>query len=292
MSSLNEIRKRISAVNNTSKITQAMKLVATAKIQRQKADFIQISSYINELYEMLLQLTKSTSYDSVFVKKNKEANKNLHILVSSSLGLCGPYNINVAKHLINQISSDDDIIVIGSKGYSYLKSRGYKHQIVDYYEFTNSRPSHISLLPLSQYVINNFALGNYKNVYLTYTKYQNSINFFPTTSLILPLSRELFASNQEELKSLATYELNDENKIIDFIPNRHRIVNKLIPFLTSSMIIAAMIESQLCEYSSRRNAMESATDNAKGLIDNLKLEYNQARQEKITQEINEIVAGS
>lgn len=292
MSSLNEIRKRINAVNNTSKITQAMKLVATAKIQRQKADFIEISSYINELYELLMQLTKSTSYDSVFVKKNNQANKNLHIMISSSLGLCGPYNINVAKHLITNLKPNDEIIVIGSKGYSYLKSRGYKEQIIDHYEFSTSHPSHIALLPLSQFIINNFALGNYQNVYLNYTKYQNSINFIPTTSLILPLSRSLFSSNQDELKSLATYELNAENKIIDFIPNRHRIVNKLIPFLTSSMIIAAMIESQLCEYSSRRNTMESATDNAKELIDNLKLEYNQARQEKITQEINEIVAGS
>lgn len=290
MSSLNEIRKRINAVNNTSKITQAMKLVATAKVARQKADYLKISNYISGLYDLLIQLTRSTTYSSIFISK-RNANKNLHIVISSTLGLCGSYNINVCKHLINNLGPNDDIIVIGNKASSYLQSRGLKERIIAKYQFNDKFASHIELLPLTSYIIDNFISIKYDKVFLSYTKYMNSLNFVPTTLQLLPLDFKLFKPDEKNI-NYEINELNDNKQIIDFIPNHHGIIESLIPFFTSSMIIASLTESRLCEFSSRRNAMDSATENAKELIENLKLEYNQVRQEKITQEINEIVAGS
>lgn len=285
MKSLDNIRKKIGVIDTTNKITEAMKLVANAKIQKQKQVFAKTSSFMNTLYDLLIKLMIRSSKKD-FAKVNK-SNKSLYIIVSSSLGLCGGYNIAVCKYLISLLHEQDEIIVIGNKGYSYLKSRGYKQQISNVYNYDNNI-NHIELLPISQKIINGYEKNIYKDINIIYTKYINSVKFEPTLFRLLPLDENLFKANE----NMEEIELNNKKQIIEFESNRKTIINNFLPFFTSAVIISACAESKLCEYSSRRDAMSNASDNAKELISQLKLEYNQIRQERITQEINEIIAGS
>lgn len=290
MASLINIRKRIHTVHTTSKITQAMKLVATAKIQQQKNEFMRVNGFITELYDIIANLTKSVSYNELF--KDKTSKKNLYIVISSSLGLCGAFNINISKFATNQIKSDDEIIVIGSKGYSYLKNKGYYSKIVQNIEVSAGNINYLELFPVTQFIVENFNKEYYNKVFIVYTKYQNSLNFEPTIVQILPFDNALFTNIEKSANKVEKHTELLDGKIIEFDPNKKDILTQTIPFFTSCILVCAITESRLCEFSSRRNAMEKASDNAKELIANLKLEYNRIRQEKITQEINEIVAGS
>lgn len=134
----------------------------------------------------------------------------------------------------------------------------------------------------------------FAKVAIIYTKYKNSLSFDPITLNVLPFDLNMFNKDRSHIDEdfIDRSELNSKGQIIEFTPNRHTIINHFMQFYLGTMITAALTESRLCEYSSRRNAMETATDNANELIDQLKLEYNQARQDSITNEINEIVAGS
>lgn len=287
MASLSNIKKRIATIQKTSKITQAMKLVSTVKIQRQKNEFVKISNFMDSLYKMLQDLARSSMYESVFTNTPK-SEKKLYILMTSSLGLCGSFNVNVIKCLLNQLKNDDDIYVVGNRGVSYLKSRGYGKQIKGVFNFDSSDLNHLEFLPLTQTAIEGFKSGEYKEIHIVYTKYINSLNFKPTEFKVLPLERSLF---YQKLIVEEINELNVKGKIIEFEPKRSEIINNLIPFMFSSLVVSCVVESKLCEFSSRRNAMETATDNANELINELKVKYNRERQNKITQEITEIISG-
>lgn len=122
MTSLSNIRKRIIAIKKTSKITQAMKLVSTVKIQQQKNYYANISKFMNSLYNLLYDLAKSSKYENVFANK-PNSNKKLYLIITSTLGLCGSFNINVAKQLLGVLKNDDDIYVVGNQGFNYLKNQ-------------------------------------------------------------------------------------------------------------------------------------------------------------------------
>ena len=292
MSTLNDIKKRISGINTTSKITQAMKLVATAKIQLQKNAFLDLSKFVSHLYELLEDLSKNVDFKEVFDDYHPKTDNDLYVVISSTFGLCGPYNINVCRHLMPHVRAIDKIIGVGERVYSYLHSKGYKNQIVTKYITSENVKNYIETMPLASLVLSEFKAGNYRNVYMVYTKYKNSLVFEPTMLKILPFSNSLFNPEANEYKHQDQMELNEKNQVQETLGSKSTIIKNFIPFMVSTMFVLGVEESRLCEYSSRRNAMESATDNAKEIVTELKQKYNQLRQEKITQEINEIVAGA
>lgn len=289
MSSLSNIRKRISIIQKTSKITQAMKLVSAVKIQHQRNRFTDIAKFMDSLYNLLHDLAKSSKYENVFNNQPK-SNKKLYILISSSLGLCGAFNINVTKKLVSVLKHEDNIYVIGNRGLNYLRSRGYADQIKATFNFDTPDFNYLEIYPITQAIINEFKKGNYSEIHIVYTKYVNSLNSAPVDLKVLPIERSLF--NVRDIDETIINELNEEGKVIEFESKRSEIITSLVPFFFGSLLVSCIIESQLCECTSRRNAMEVATDNAEELINELKTTYNQARQNKITQEITEIIAGA
>ena len=289
MTSLSNIRKRIIAIKKTSKITQAMKLVSTVKIQQQKNRYANISKFMNSLYNLLRDLAKSSKYENVFVNK-PNSNKKLYVIITSTLGLCGSFNINIAKHLLSVLKNDDDIYVIGNQGFNYLKNQQCANQIKSLFNFDSQDLDYLELYPITQTIINDFKQGDYSEIHIVYTKYVSPLKFIPTDLKVLPVERSLFSIRN--IDETIINELNDEGKVIEFESKRSEIISNLIPFFFDSLLVSCIIESQLCEYSSRRNAMETATDNANDLIEELKTTYNQLRQNKITQEIIEIIAGA
>jgi F-type H+-transporting ATPase subunit gamma len=211
--------------------------------------------------------------------------------VTSSLGLCGAFNINACKHLMGLIQPSDQIIVIGRKGYSYLRAHGLGDQITDFMEMSEANFNYLELLPTSELIMDLYNQGNFASVHIVYTKFINSITFTPADVQVLPLNYSLFKA--DESKSTCSYvALTDDHKEIAYDPSVNNILATCLPIYLTTLMFATIAESKVCENGARRNAMETATDNAKQLIEDLTLQFNRARQENITQEINEIVAGA
>ena len=267
-------KKRIQSVNSTLKITKAMELVANAKLKRWKNKMENITQYLLEMSDIIS--TCAGSYDPFNMsidelKKYKNTSSKLYIVVTSSLGLCGGYNYNVFKFLNNKIKPEDKVIILGTKG--LIK---YSHTDLnldeDYVSLLDKFDSYASR-NLKDKIINEYKTGKYKEVRLIATEYKNSLTFIPNDIKILPF----------ENKNNTT--INDN---IIFDPNKEEVLSLLIPKYLDVLMYGKLTEAIVCEHASRRNAMDTATDNGEELSQKLMLEYNKARQQAITQEITEI----
>lgn len=270
---LAKTKKRIQSVNSTLKITKAMELVANAKLKRWKNKMENITQYLLEMSDIIS--TCAGSYDPFNMsidelKKYKNTNSILYIVVTSSLGLCGGYNYNVFKFLNNKIKPEDKVIILGTKG--LIK---YSHTDLnldeDYVSLLDKFDSYASR-NLKDKIINEYKTGKYSEVRLITTEYKNSLTFIPNDIRILPFE------NKD----------NKTNDNIMFDPNKEEVLSLLIPKYLDALIYGKLTEAIVCEYASRRNAMDTATDNGEELSQKLMLEYNKARQQAITQEITEI----
>jgi len=283
MQSLDLIKKRIKSVEATRKITNAMKLVATTKIKAQLKKYEATSHFCHEYYSLFKTLVcDAQNLDFIRLEPCKN-HKTLYIVISSELGLCGPYNASVCKHLAAEIKPEDQIIVYGQKGINWLNAHNLGKQIIKKRHWNASSDSYYTLLPSCYDIVEEFEIGTFETVKLVATKFESSVKYTPKTWTVLPLSPEIFGvttKNDVELNSTI------------FEPGSKEILRSILSIYVSNFVYGALVEASLCESSSRRFAMEGATKNADELIDSLKIQYNQARQESITREINEIVAGS
>jgi F-type H+-transporting ATPase subunit gamma len=207
--------------------------------------------------------------------------------------LCGAFNINLCKFLLSQINKDDEFIVIGRKGNSYLKSKGYEKQIISNIEVSDKNMNYLEILPTTELILNTMREAKYQSVNLIYSKFINSLTFEPTCIRLLPLDQTMFKPVDKDNKPIdLNVSITEDKKVIEYEPSKIEILKSCISIYTTTLVFAAIAESKVCENAARRNAMETASDNAKQLIENLTTQYNRARQETITQEINEIVAGA
>ncbi|MCD8209663.1 MAG: ATP synthase F1 subunit gamma [Coprobacillus sp.] len=274
---LTSIKARIRSVSGALKITKAMKLVSSVKVTRWKNKMLSNRDYIDELEKISAALLSScTSVDTPYMQKNEEASGTLYLLVTSSLGLCGSYNTNLFRYTDETVTDDDAVIIIGTKGLAHY-TRAPFHVIDDFRDYTSVDNSEM-VEKLSHYLIDAFTNKQYKEIKIIYTHFKNSITFNPTTFTLLPLERE--ESNQPDVSDII------------FEPDKNKLVEQLIPTYLMSVINTRLLEAELSENASRTQAMDNATQNAQDILDELSLDYNKARQQKITEEITEIVAAS
>ncbi|MBX4209929.1 MAG: F0F1 ATP synthase subunit gamma [Mollicutes bacterium PWAP] len=278
MASLQETKNRLNSVKSTRKITKAMQLVSTAKIQRAKANYQSVKEYYENVYEIFSDLIANVNDLEKLFPKNFE-DKNLYIVITSDLGLCGGYNSNVIKKLKESVKKQDIIFVIGSKGVSSLTSQEFK--LEKSFKYIGDEPNYFFANELGKEAIAKFISGEIKSIKIIYTKFINSVNFEATDLMLLPIDKKVIDKKE-----------NSNSSITEFEPSADEVLLGILPLYLSALIYGTMSESKLSEMSSRRMAMENASDNADELINTLNLEYNRKRQAKITQEITEIVAGA
>lgn len=271
--SLQQTKMRIRSVGSTKKITKAMELVATSKLKKAKDLNFKITPYKNEVFEIISYCASNVEEkDYKYFNENK-VDKQLYIVITSTLGLCGGYNVAIEKYVLENVSKDDDLIVLGQKGINYFKDKGY-----NVVKEINELPG-FSLKESISSIISSMCLGGfdsqkYKKVNMIYTKFINSLTFEPSEVLLLPLSKIV--------------EVPRIHKELLLEPSATEVLDNLIPFYLTTSIKTLIFESMLSEQASRRTAMENATDNATELEDKLLLEFNKSRQASITQEITEI----
>ena len=270
-----KIKSRIKSVSSAYKVTSAMKLVSTVKLKQWKGRMIAYKDYINEIDETVdVLLSYAKNKNIPFMTINNEASKNLYLVISSTLGLCGSYNNNIFKVSDAAITKDDEAIILGGKGLAHYKD-GEFTSIPGYDEYSVN--DKVMVNKLTDYILNEYNKGTYKEVHIIYSEYKNSLVFLAKDYKLLPFTHE-------------QKELNGYPPIVE--PSEKELLDNIIPFYLRSEIYAKLFESAVCEQAARSNAMENATNNAKDLLDDLKIEFNKARQGAITQEIIEIVAAS
>jgi len=274
MASLQEIKTRLSSVATTKKITKAMQLVATAKLKKAKDNLQEIQDYYTSVYDVFQKLLNSIDdVDKLFpVNKNKPG---LIILVTSDLGLCGSYNSNVIKLAKQNAKPGDKLVVVGNKGVAHFNAIGRSMDLA--LEHVGDKPQYDLASKLGNKALAEFLTGEISSVKIIHTKFINSVTFEAESTQLIPVEK-----SEKEVEHL----------VAEFEPDAGTVLKNAIPLYLSGIIYGALVESKVSEMSSRRTAMENATDNANELIDKLDLEYNRVRQAGITQEISEIVAGS
>lgn len=270
------IKGRIKSVTGAYKVTSAMKLVSTVKLKQWKNKMIANKDYNEQLKEVVdLLLLFSKKSKSPFMKINSSSDKKLFIIISSSLGLCGSYNNNIFKVSDASVSSQDEAIILGQKGLVHYASGEFK--VVDGFEENSSILDRNLVDQISKFIFDEYLKGTYSEIHIIYSEYKNSLVFLAKDYRLLPFT------HQEE-------ETMEYSPIME--PSKDQLIKELIPFYLKTNVYAKFLESAVCEHAARSNAMENATNNAKELLDDLKIEFNKARQGAITQEIIEIVSAA
>lgn len=283
MANLKEIRLRIASVSSNMKITQAMKMVSASKFRHASAAIVKMRPYSEALSEILAQVSASLdSYDvnSPYTVVRREEKKMLLVVVTSNKGLCGAFNANVvkfARHLLAEqfAGKNVDIVTIGTKGRDLLArycpiAADYSH-IFDDLTFAASAE-------ISQKMMDDFAAGVYDRVQIVYNRFKNAATQILTSEEFLPL----------------VLETGGKESNTDFIlePDSRSIVEGLLPQSLRLQFFRILRDSVASEHGARMTAMSQATDNAKALKELLTLQYNNARQASITNQIIEIVSAA
>ncbi len=271
-----KIKKRISSVSGALKVTSAMKLVSTVKLQKWKNKMMSNRDYAKELEDTTnLVLSFAKKATTPFNVANDNTDKNLYIVVSSTLGLCGSYNNNIFKLADVTLKEKDDAIILGNKGLIHYE-HGEFTKIEGFSEYGSIQNSSL-INTLISLITSEYIKGTYHEIHLIYSEYKNSLVFIPRNFKILPLLK------------VETDPLN-LGPILE--PDEKSLVEEIVPIYIKTVVYSKLLESEVCEQAARCNAMDNATNNAKDLLEQLKIEFNKARQSAITQEITEIVSAA
>lgn len=271
------VRKKIKSVHNVKKITKAMELVSAVKMKK----FQQLAEE-SAPYQLFLEkgirnivsnLEKNIS--SLLESPLKSQDKELAILISSNKGLCGAFNISLIRFLIKNTTNKTDIVTIGKKGASLSSSLGFK-VIADF----SSLDPFENISALFEFVYSQFIEGNYNKIKLFYNSYISVFRHEPVTDILLPVK---FDEEKDESEVQDFY----KNYVIE--PSAEEILHSLLLNYIEQKIRYAVTQTQAGEHSARMIAMQNATNNASDILLNLTLLRNRLRQEKITNELLDMI---
>ncbi|MGL5732591.1 MAG: ATP synthase F1 subunit gamma [Metamycoplasmataceae bacterium] len=282
MASLQEVQNRITSVTTTRKITKAMELVSTSKLRKAKQNYEDVISYSKRIEDIFHNLnTKIKDWNEII--KLDPSLPRVFIIITSDLGLCGGYNNNIFKLFKKNVNENDYVIILGSKGVRSLSKLVKAENLLLKFSAVGDEPNYDIVMKITNKVSSLLFTNKIHSVHLLDTKYINSLTYEAEDRKIYP-----FSKRDKELLS----KQNQINNLIEFEPDPKTVIKKALPLYLGAIIYASIASSKVSEVSSRRIAMENASNNATDIIDYLEKEYNKERQARITQEITEIVAGA
>lgn len=285
MPSLKEIRARIASVASTEKITSAMKMVSAAKLKKSEGITTSFLPYRNKLNEALSNYLGSLEDEvSIPLAENREMKRIALLAFTSSSGLCGVYNSNIIKlfkktydEYAERLGADAvDVYLFGKKIKEHLKKSDIA--VVKTFESLSDQLSFELATEISDSLVNQFLEKKIDAVVLVYNHYKNAGVQVPTCETVLPL-----APNQLESKQSFDYLVE---------PSKEEFINKLVPKVIRTKFYSIMLDTVTAEHGARMTAMHIASDNANTLLQELKTQYNKARQNVITTELIDIVGGA
>lgn len=286
MASMRDIKRRKKSVSSTQKITKAMKLVSTVKLQKAKTKAENTTPYFNYMYNTVCSmLDKAGAINHPYLQSG-ESNKKAIVTISSNRGLAGGYNSNVIKLITGSGIAKEEILLytIGKKAHDVLDTKGY--EVASEHDQVMEAPTYADAMEISKEVLDAFTNGEVGEIYLAYTHFKNTVSHEPKLLKLLPVE-----INEEDRKT-DDEDSKDDKMLMNFEPNPEEALDMIVPKYITSLIYGALVEAVASENGARMQAMDSATNNAEDIISDLTLKYNRARQGSITQELTEIIAGA
>jgi len=311
MANLKEIRDRISSIKNTRKITEAMRLVAAAKVRRAQEQVLRSRPFADRLARVLQNLQSRMGFEGADAPLLSARDvKTITLLsVTGDRGLCGGYNANVIKRTeqrFKELQSQGytvDMVLMGRKAITYFTNR--KYPIRATFTGLEQVPTAAEANQIANEVLAEFLSGSTDRVEIIYTKFINLVSSQPVVQTLLPLDPQGIAVPGDEIFRLITKDgqlsvevtkRDNEQAPLqsDFVfeQSPDQLLNALLPLYLANQLLRSLQEAAASELASRMTAMNNASDNAKALAKSLTLDYNKARQAAITQEILEVVGGA
>lgn len=289
MSNLHEVKEHIGSVQSTKKITRAMYLISASKSQKAKSQLAATLPYFQKIIGTMREiLAGEDEFETPFIRDEEDQQwkrahwrPNAFLLIGADKGMAGGYNHNVMALLEQHAKKDEDTIwVVGKASRSKLEKLGYKvdHQ----FDFAVMNPDIRRARDISEKVVSAYESGKYHGIYIIFTEMLSAVRQDPSVMPLLPL-------DLRPLKKEKTQEIKAEE--IEYIPSPRVVFDALVPFYLKGIIYGALVEAFASEQQARMMAMDNATKSADETIGRLNLEYNQARQGQITQELTEIISG-
>lgn len=298
MPNLKDIKSRITSVQNTKKITKAMKMVAAAKVKKAESTVKAARPFSDELLHLFRKMLATVGEHSVSgLKVEKDIDNYPELLskrdvkaegllvLTSNKGLAGAYNANVIKAALKRVKENTEngiktvIYPIGQKAVSAFKHKNGDYELKKGYLSIANTPTAIGANIIAEDIAHDFVSGEIDSIDLITTHFNNMMSYNVVAWEILPVKVE--KASEHELDPLMLFE-----------PSPHAILQKIVPMYVANSIYQALLEANASELASRMTAMSAASNNAEDMINTLTIDYNKARQSAITQELVEIVSGA
>ena len=307
MAGSKEIRTKIKSVENTRKITKAMEMVAASKMRKAQDRMRASRPYAEKIRNVAAHLSHAQAeYNHPFLIKRDVVKTVGLIVVSSDKGLCGGLNTNMLRLSVNQMKAWEAegkkiaVSAIGNKGFGFMNRVGA--DVRSHITGLGDVPHLDTLIGTIKVMLDAYIAGEIDQLYISYTKFINTMKQEPVMQQLLPLSDDLGAHAQKTnvepvtvngvVKSAVQVGVAKGHWDYIYEPEAQPVIDQLMVRYIESLVYNAVAENMASEQSSRMVAMKSASDNAKNVIGELKLVYNKARQAAITKEISEIVGGA
>lgn len=271
-----EIKNRIRSMESTKQITKAMEMVAASKLRKAQTQVQHSRPYFQILYSTIQEILAANQEFSLDYLTARPVKKRCVIVMAGDRGLAGGYNSNIFKRVQTMVCAEDVIVPIGRKALDFFRSKGYTCLTANYAEA--DKVSLGDCFTLAKTLCKQYLAGSFDELAVAYTDFVSVLSQVPQSRQLLPLIAE-----QGERPGAAE---------ILYEPDCETVFATIVPEYLGGVLYGALCESRASEQAARRGAMDSATQNAQEMIDNLSLQYNRARQAAITQEITEIVAGA
>lgn len=278
MSSMRDIKQRIANVGSAEQIIKAMDMVASTKLIKARAQLEGVRPIYNDMRRVVDELGGQTDAQKHIYYKNREVKSSLYIIITSDRGLSGSYNSNVLAKALEHIGQgkNDKILVIGSKGYEYLKRKNKKitRSIID----LNDAQVYYGSESIAKWLTEFYLSGEVEEVFIAYTKFETVLSNVPIVEKLLPV----VVDNKMRKE--------DSNRIYE--PSTTAFIDHMIPLYLHMSLFRALSESHTSEQAARMVNMDAAGKNAEEIIEDLTRMYNRKRQAAITQELSEIVGSA
>ena len=298
MANLKDIKSRINSVNNTKKITKAMKMVAAAKVKKAENTVKAARPFSDELLKLFRKLVATVDEFSTSGLKVERGLDNYPVLlerrevkaegllvITSNKGLAGAYNSNIIKTTLKRIKDNTEkgiktvIYPVGQKAISAFKHKKGNYELKEGYISIANEPTAVGANIVAEDIAEDFVSGHIDKIDIITTHFNNMMSYNIVNWEVLPV----------EIEKAEVHELDP---VMEYEPSAHSVLQQLVPMFITNSIYQALLEANASELASRMTAMSAASNNAEEMINTLTVDYNKARQWAITQELVEIVSGA
>ena len=286
MASMREIKRRRGSIQSTQQITKAMKLVATVKLQKARQRAENSKPYFQYMYKTVTSmLAKAGAVEHPYLTGGKSDKVGI-VVITSNRGLAGGYNSNIAKLVQASGHAKENVrlYAVGKKGTDILTRKGY--EVAENFSDVIEEPTFEDASRLSERLLDDFKKGEIGEIYVAYTEFKNTVVHIPKMVKLLPVDADAIVEDDSQVSDV------DKLTLMNFEPSEEEAIGLLVPKYVTSILYGAFVEAVASENGARMQAMDSATNNAEEIINDLELKYNRARQGAITQELTEIIAGA